>query len=183
MKQTALAIVTAGMALVACGHNPAGSDTLPPPEGAFQSPISAVAGPGVGGVSVTPQAMASKTFDAIIRVRVQKARANATYYIQRAPEVGRANGADGICQRALGQSPWSPSDPPAASFVTFPQPNSPGPLVALTTLPDGSGSLEFEYGTPNIPAGMSFDVMFRLVDDVNAPTSELRSGCFTVTAK
>jgi hypothetical protein len=183
MTRASLSMVATAALLAACGHNPAGSDTLPPPDGTFQSAISSVTGPGVGGVSVTPQAVASKTFDAVIRVRVQRARPNSTYYVQRAPEVGRANGADGICQRALAQAPWSPADPPAVSFITFPQPTSPGPLGALTTLADGSGSIEFEFGAAAIPAGTLFDVMFRLVDDVNAPAAELRSGCLTVTAK
>jgi len=187
MKTTKLAnvvVITAvATVLAGCGHNPASSDVLPPPDGTFQALLSPVSGSGVGGVSVTPQALTSRTFDAIIRVRVQRARANATYFVQRAPEVGRANGADGACQRALGQTPWSPSDPPAPAFVTFPMPTSPGPLTALTTLADGSGSIEFEFAAPTIPAGTSFDVMFRLVDDVAAPTAELRSTCFTVTAK
>lgn len=178
-----LVIAVAATVLARCGHNPAGSDVLPPPDGQYQAVLSAVSGSGVGGVSVTPQAVASRTFDAIIRVRVQRARANATYFIQRAPEVGRANGADGACQRALGQAPWSPSDPPAPAFVTFPLPTTPGPLTALTTLADGSGSIEFEFAVPAIPAGTAFDVMFRVVDDVAAPTAELRSTCFTVTAK
>jgi hypothetical protein len=168
--------------LTRCGHNPAASDVLPPPDGAFQAALSAVSGSGAGGVSVTPQAVATRTFDAIIRVRIQGARANATYFVQRAPEVGRANGADGVCQRALGQPPWSPSDPPAAAFMTFPQPGA-GPLTALTTLADGSGSIEFGFASPAIAAGTAFDVMFRLVDDLAAPTTELRSTCFTVTAK
>jgi hypothetical protein len=170
-------------ALAGCHHGVSGPDVLPPPEGTHQSALSAMTGPGAGGVSVTPLAAATRTFDALIRVRVQHARPNSTYYVQRAPEVGRANGADGICQRAAGQAPWSPSDPPAPAFVTFPMPTSPGPLVALTTFADGSGSIEFEFTAAAIAAGTTFDVMFRLVDDVAAPTAELRSGCFTVTAK
>jgi hypothetical protein len=183
MKSTSMALIGATALLMACNHNPSGPDTSGPPEGTHQSLITAVTGGGSGGVSVSPVPIASRTFDAVIRIRVQGARANATYYVQRAPEVGRANGADGTCQRALGQAPWSAADPPAASFITFPIPTSPGPLVALTTLADGSGSIEFEFGAPGIPAGTNFDVMFRLVDDVNAPAAELRSGCFTVTAK
>ena len=67
--------------------------------------------------------------------------------------------------------------------MTFPQPALPGGLASFTTQPNGNGSIDFEYGTPNIVAGLAFDVMFRVVDDTAAPTAELRSGCLTVTAK
>ena len=43
------------------------------------------------------------------------------YFLQRAAEVGRENGTDGVCQRADGLPPWSPGDPPFGStWVTFP---------------------------------------------------------------
>jgi len=48
---------------------------------------------------------------------------------------------------------------------------------------NGTGFANFEFRAPTIPAGTVFDVMFRLVDSETAPATELRSGCFTVTAK
>jgi hypothetical protein len=152
------------------------------PAGTYQSAIAALTGTGVGGVSVTPKAIASATFDADISVNISQARPNTTFFVQRAPEIGRALGADGICQRAAGASPWSSADPAAPSFVTFQAPNA-GPSVTMTTSATGSGSLTFEFLAPTISAGTLFDVMFRLVDNESAPTTELRSGCFTVTVK
>jgi hypothetical protein len=168
---------------MACGDGPTSPDGFTPPEGTHQSVFSAVSGSGVGGVSVTPVSNAAASFDAVIKIRVQGARPNTTYLVQRAPEVGRANGSDGLCQRAQGLPPWSPSDPPAPAFVTFPIPTTPGPLVSFTTQANGNGSIDFQFAAPTIPAGTAFDVMFRLVDDPAAHTAELRSGCFTVTAR
>jgi hypothetical protein len=185
-RSSASFVATVGTAvtlLAGCGDNPSGPDTFTPPDGTHQSVLAAVTGPGFGGLSVSPVAIASRTFDAVIKIRVEGARANTTYYVQRAPEVGRASGADGICQRALGQSPWSAGDAPAPAFVTFPMPVAAGPLVSFTTQNNGNGSIDFEFASPTIAAGTVFDVMFRLVDNVDAPAAELRSGCFTVTAK
>lgn len=167
--------------LAACNGSPTVPDALEPPPGTHQSLFSAVIGTGTGGVSVTPRSTPEGTFAADIRVRVRGARPNTTYLIQRAPEVGRPLASDGVCQRALGLSPWTASDPPAPAFVTFPIPNS-GPLVSLTTSASGEGSLDFEFNAGSIRAGTQFDVLFRLVDDAAAPGAELRSGCFTVTA-
>jgi hypothetical protein len=150
------------------------------PAGTHQSQLAALTGTGTGGVSVTPKAIAQGTFDADIKVRVQKARANATYMVQRAPEIGRASASDGVCQRAAGMSPWSPADPPAPAFVTFMNGTAP---YTITTDASGAGSLDFEFLAPTIPAGTLFDVLFRLVDNVDAPTLDIRSGCFTVTVK
>ena len=138
-------------------------------------------GTGDGGVSVSPVAIPAGTFDANISIRVEKARPSTTYIVQRAPEIGRALASDGICQRAAGIAPWSPADPAAAAFVTFP--GAAGGSTSLTTLADGTGSLDFEFQAATIPTGTVFDVMFRLVDNETAPTLELRSGCFTVTVK
>jgi hypothetical protein len=183
MKRAPVLAVAVAVVAVACGDDPTSPDPFVPPAGTHQSLLAAVIGPGVGGVSVTPVANATGTFEAAIKVRVEGARPNTTYLVQRAPEIGRANGSDGICQRALGQAPWSPSDPPAPAFVTFPSPTTPGALVGLTTQANGNGSLDFQFAAPTIAAGTVFDVMFRLVDDATAPTVELRSGCFTVTAR
>ncbi|MEO7837083.1 MAG: hypothetical protein ABIS21_05525 [Acidimicrobiales bacterium] len=167
--------------LTACNSSPTAPDAIEPPPGTHQSLFSAAIGPGTGGVSVTPRSIPEGTFAADIRIRVRGARPNTTYLIQRAPEVGRALASDGVCQRALGLSPWSASEPAAPAFVTFPVPNS-GPLTSLTTSASGDGSLDFAFLVGSIPAGTRFDVMFRLVDDTAAPAAELRSGCFTVTA-
>lgn len=172
------------LSLAACGRkSPTSPDNFQPPDGTYRSVLKPVAGPGVGGLSVTPVPNASRVLDVVIKVRLEGAKPNATYLVQRAPEVGRANAADGVCQRALGQSPWSPSDPPAVAFVTFPLPVTSGPLVAIKTQPNGNGSVDFEFVSPTIPTGTVFDVMLRLVDDATAPSVELRSECLTVTAQ
>lgn len=167
--------------MVGCGDSGTSPSPFVPPEGTHQAVLTASIGRGLGGVSVTPVANATRSFEATIRVRVGRARPNATYIIQRAPEIGRANAADGICQRALGQSPWSPSDPPVPAFITFAQPS--GSPTTLTTDANGNGSVEFQFAAATIPSGTVFDVMFRLADEVSAPTTELRSTCFTVTAR
>jgi len=181
MRPITLAAVIAAAALLgsACGS----SSTAPGPvipTGTHQSPIAAVSGTGTGGVSVTPKAIPEATFAADISVLITGARPNASYIVQRAPEIGRALASDGVCQRALGQSPWSAADPPAPAFVTFTLGTG---VAVLPTAPNGTGTVNFEFRAPTIPAGTVFDVMFRLVDSETAPTTELRSGCFTVTAK
>jgi hypothetical protein len=151
-------------------------------------------GPGIGAVSVTPISNpATKTLQMIIKVRVQGAKPNTTYVVQRAGEVGRDKGADGVCQRADGAPPWSPADPPVNFlFPSFRVPDVVGPEVTFVTQANGNGSLDFEFGT-TVAAGVTFDLMVRVVDNVRrdptdrdaglAATSELRSACFTVTAK
>lgn len=99
--------------------------------------------------------------------------------VQRAPEIGRPNSADGICQRAAGLPPWGP---PAPNFVTFPLPTA-GPLVTLQTSEGGAGAVHIDFAAPTIADGTQFDVMFRLVDSLASPTNDLRTGCFTVTVK
>lgn len=186
-----MAVVLAGCAPAATTASPstpvpstaASASTASPieiPAGTHRSQLAALTGTGTGGVSVTPKAIAQGTFDADIKVRVQKARANATYIVQRAPEIGRASAADGVCQRAAGMSPWGPSDAPAPAFVTFMNGTTP---YIVTTDALGAGSLDFEFLAPTIPAGTVFDVMFRLVDNLDAPTLDIRSGCFTITVK
>lgn len=142
-------------------------------------PLTAESGSGAGTVNVSPTSNVEGSFSAEITVSVHDAPPDTTLYVQRAPEVGRPLGADGICQRAAGLPPWGP---PTPNFVTFPLP-TPGPLTSLTTSEDGSGVAHFEFNAPSIPDGARFDVMFRLVDDLSTPTVELRSACFTVTVK
>ena len=141
--------------------------------------LTAVIGSGAGIVNVSTTAAVDGSFSAQITVNVHDAPPNTTFYVQRAPEIGRANGADGICQRAAGLPPWGP---PAPNFVTFPLPAA-GPLVTLQTSEGGSGAVHIDFAAPTIADGTQFDVMFRLVDSLTSPTNELRTGCFTVTVK
>jgi hypothetical protein len=141
--------------------------------------LTAVIGVGSGIVNVTSTAAVDGSFSAQINVNVHDAPPNTTFYVQRAPEIGRPNSADGICQRAAGLSPWGP---PAPNFVTFPLPAA-GPLVTLQTSEGGAGAVHIDFAAPTISDGTQFDVMFRLVDSLTSPTNELRTGCFTVTVK
>ena len=141
--------------------------------------LEAVIGVGSGIVNVSPTAAVDGSFSAQINVSIHDAPPNTTFYVQRAPEIGRPDSADGICQRAAGLPPWGP---PAPNFVTFPLPVA-GPLVTLQTSEDGSGAVHIDFASPTIPDGTQFDVMFRLVDSLTSPTNELRTGCFTVTVK
>jgi hypothetical protein len=142
-------------------------------------PLTAVIGAGWGVVNVTSTAAVAGSFSAQINVNVHDAPPNTTFYVQRAPEIGRPNSADGICQRADGLPPWGP---PAPNFVTFPLPAA-EPLVTLQTSDGGSGAVHINFVAPTISDGTEFDVMFRLVDSLTSPTNELRTGCFTVTVK
>ena len=171
-------VVVVGLTL-ACSSSSTAPTSLVP-GGTHQSAITALTGPGRGGVSVTSKAIPEGTMVVDIRLVLTDARPNATYFVQRAPEVGRALAADGICQRAAGLSPWSANDPAAAAFLTFPLGTG---FATMTTGASGTGSLDFEFRSPTTPAGTVFDVMFRLVDNETAPTTELRSGCLTVIVK
>jgi hypothetical protein len=141
--------------------------------------LVAVIGRGAGVVNVTPTAAVNGSFSAQLNVAIHDAPPNTTFYVQRAPEVGRPDNADGICQRAAGESPWGP---PAPDFVTFPLPAG-GPLVTLETSAGGGGVVHIDFVAPTIVDGTAFDVMFRLVDDLTNPTNELRTPCFTVPVK
>lgn len=141
--------------------------------------LTAVTGLGSGIVNVTPTAAANGSFSAQINVNVHGAPANTTFYVQRSPEIGRSDSADGTCQRAAGLPPWGP---PAPNFVTFPLPAA-GPLVTLQTSEEGAGTVHIDFAAPSILDGTQFDVMFRLVDSLTSPANELRTGCFTVTVK
>jgi hypothetical protein len=141
--------------------------------------LTAVVGSGEGIVNVTPTAAVDGSFSAQINVNVHGAPPNTIFYVQRAPEIGRPLGSDGVCQRAMGVAPWGP---PAPNFVTFPLPGA-GPLVTLTTSEGGAGAVHVDFDAPTIADGTKFDVMFRLVDNLTTPTNELRTGCFTVEVK
>jgi hypothetical protein len=158
---------------------PLGLQGIVPSSRTHGEQLTAVIGSGSGIVNVSSTAAVDGSFSAQINVNVHDAQPNTTFYVQRAPEIGRVNGADGICQRAAGLPPWGA---PAPNFVTFPLPAA-GPLVTLQTSEGGSGAVHIDFVAPTIPDGTQFDVMFRLVDSLTSPTNELRTGCFTVTVK
>ena len=58
-----------------------------------------------------------------------------------------------------------------------------GPLVTVSTGPNGDGSVDFEFRSLMLFAGTTNDVMYRLVDNDAAPTIELRSDCMMITAR
>jgi hypothetical protein len=154
-------------------------------EGTHGQKLSAVRGQGAGIVNVTPTA-AAVGFSAEITVNVHAATPNETFYIQRAPEVGRPLGNDGICQRASGVWPWeqpnSAGFPPAPAFVTFPRPLA-GDVKTLTTDAEGAGDAHFDFNLPALADRTEFDVAFRLINSLAAPTTDLRTECFTVTVR
>jgi hypothetical protein len=184
-------ILAISAALVACSNqpgNPVAPSSSPLASGGAQASgavasvsgthgqlLTAVNGSGSGIVNVSPTAAVDGSFSAQITVNVHDAPPNTTFYVQRAPEIGRANGADGICQRAAGLPPWGP---PAPNFVTFPL-----PAAMLQTSDGGAGSTHIDFAVPTIADGTAFDVMFRLVDSLTTPSNELRTGCFTVVVK
>lgn len=173
-----------GMMLAGCSSATAPT-TFEPPPGAYRSAFVLLKGEGgSGGISVTPKSTAEGLYAADISVRLSRGRANTTYLVQRAQEGvgGRPLGNDQICQRAAGLFPWSPNDPPTPLFQTIPLPAT-GPLVTLTTGSNGDGAVDFELRTLMILAGTTNDVMFRLIDNEESATTELRSICMTITAR
>ena len=127
--------------------------------------LAATLGTGWGMVNVTPSAEDQGTLHVQGQVQVLGVPANTTYLVQRAPDV---NVADPACT-----GPW----------ISFPVPN-PGPLVTLTSSPGGAGSAHFEVGVGGpFTSGTPFNVKFRLIDDLNAPTSVLETACTTVVVK
>ena len=180
-----LVILILGMLPVGACSSPTSPTRLEPPPGTYRSTFMIVQGEsGFAGMSITPKAIPEGTLAADVSVRLVGLRPNATYLFQRAQDGvgGRALGSDGICQRALGLSPWSPSDPPTTNWQTMPLPAT-GPLVTITTSSKGDGAVDFEFRALMIVAGTTNDVMFRLVDNAEAPTTELRSDCMMVTAR
>lgn len=155
------------------------------PDSVHERSLVAVLGQGSGIVNVRPTA-AHVGLSSEITVNVHDALPNTTFYVQRAGEVGRPLGNDGVCQRASGLWPWeqpnSTGFPAAPAFVNLPRPLT-GPLMTLTTDVDGAGSAHISFLYPAIADGTVFDVEFRLLDNLTAPTTDLRTGCFSVTAK
>ncbi|HEU4721328.1 MAG TPA: hypothetical protein VFS59_08195 [Gemmatimonadaceae bacterium] len=127
--------------------------------------LLAVLGTGTGAVNVTPTAEDRGTFHVQGEVHVNGAAPNTTYLVQRAPDL---NVGDPACT-----GPW----------ISFPIPNA-GPLVTLTTSPSGAGAAHFELGVGGaFTSGTAFNVRFRLIDDLQAPTSILMTDCVTVVVK
>jgi hypothetical protein len=173
----ATAALGIGLALLSACTSPTEPDPFgEPPPGTYQSALSSVVGAGEGGTSVTPVAHAQGFFAGTMRFRV-RGKPNTTYKVMRAADVGKASNDDGVCQRGEGASPWSAADGPA--YVQFPIPFA-GPLLVIQTDSRGEGSLDYNYESPQIPRGYKFDVRMRLVDDENAPTTDLRSRCMTI---
>jgi len=181
-------LIVCALLIAACSSTtalPTSPTKFEPPPGTYRSTFTALNGEtGFAGMSVTPKAVPEGTMAADISVRLVGLRPNVTYLFQRAQEGvgGRPLGNDGICQRALSLSPWSSIDAAAATFQTVPLPNT-GPLITLTTAATGDGALDFEFRTLMILAGTTNDVMYRLVDNDAAPTTELRSPCMAITAR
>jgi hypothetical protein len=127
--------------------------------------LVAVLGTGSGAVNVTPTAQDQGTFHVQGQVHIRGASPNTTYLVQRAPDL---NVSDPACT-----GPW----------ISFPVPNA-GPLVTLTTSPAGAGAAHFELavGGP-FTSGTRFNVRFRVIDDLQNPTSVLMSDCVTVVVK
>ena len=124
-----------------------------------------VLGTGSGAVNVTPTAEDQGTFHVQGAVHIRGAKPNTTYLVQRAPDL---NVADPTCS-----GPW----------ISFPVPNA-GPIVTLTTSPAGAGAAHFELGVGGaFTSGTPFNVRFRVIDALQAPTSILMSDCVTVVVK
>jgi hypothetical protein len=184
LNRHAIAVMLYTMLIAACSSATAPTKLEPPP-GTYRSTFAFLKGEGgFGGISVTPKAIPEGTFTADISIRLVGLKANTTYLVQRSQEGvgGRPLGGDGICQRSLSIFPWSSSDAAAPTFQTVPLPNT-GPLITVTTAANGDGALDFEFRTLQILAGTANDVMYRLVDNDAAPTTELRSACLTITAQ
>jgi len=182
---TALTIFSL-LLIAACASTTSTSPTkFEPPAGAYRSTFTALKGEtGSAGMGITPKSVPEGNFAADISIRLVGLRANTTYLVQRAQEGvgGRPLGMDGICQRAQGLSPWSPSDAAALAFQTMPLPAT-GPLISVTTASNGDAALDFEFRSLMILAGTTNDVMFRIVDNDASPTTELRSDCMMITAR
>ncbi|MGI9044775.1 MAG: hypothetical protein ACR2GK_11720 [Gemmatimonadaceae bacterium] len=181
MRQITLVMAAFSItALSACRDAKSPRDTTyDNPVGTHMASAVAVAGTGEGGVSVTPKAIAGGYFVAEIKVRIRNAMPNTTYIVQRSPEIGRASSDNGVCERALGLSPWSSADSPAPAFISFVPPAETTP-VTVATNSNGDGLANFEFQAATIPTGTKFDVMFRLLNDAVAPTAIILSNCFTV---
>ena len=178
------------VALAACGAKkndatPPQPDQTPPPTAPAPEP-GMFGAPMVGGGSVKVHSKANDTFSAEITVTLEKATPSTTYTIQRAPEIGRPNATDKVCQRANSQFPWeqpnSKDFPAAPAYVTFELPpgsSAPGPVTIMTDAA-GNGTTTFKFDAPMIKRGAAFDVQFRAID-LAGKGKPVVSECFQVT--
>ena len=174
MRTTILSASLVAGLVAACSADTPTAPRVPEPSRAVASmsgsqthaiDLVAVLGTGSGAVNVTPTAEDQGTFHVQGEVHVRGAAPNTTYLVQRAPDL---NVGDPACT-----GPW----------ISFPIPNA-GPLVTLTTSPSGAGAAHFELGVGGaFTSGTAFNVRFRVIDDLQAPTSILQSDCVTVVVK
>lgn len=169
-------LLAVGLLLAGCSADPTAAVALLEQNGASLAAdargrethgieLVAVLGSGSGAVNVTPTAQDRGTFHVQGQVHVVGAAPNTTYLVQRAPDL---NVGDPACT-----GPW----------ISFPVPNA-GPLVTLTTSPSGSGAAHFELAVGGaFSSGTPFNVRFRIIDDLQSPTSILMSDCVTVVVK
>jgi hypothetical protein len=135
-----------------------------------------VAGEGAGTLNITATPNPGDfTLNAQVTVTVHGVSPNAILRLVRAGDRALAGGqqADGVCQNA-------------AAGVFFPvSPVPGGPPVTLETSAGGSGVVHFELqgSDPFLPDGAAIDVVYRLVDALPVPTVDLRTACFTFTAR
>ena len=174
MRTTIVTVLVGGLSVAACSPD---APTTPRTPGSTEAVLSAggtqthgialtaVLGTGSGLVNVTTTAEDEGTFHVQGQVLIVRASPGTTYLVQRAPDL---NVADPSCT-----GPW----------ITFPVPNA-GPLVTFTTSPSGAGAAHFELGVGGaFTSGTPFNVRFRVIDDLQNPTSILMSDCVTVVVK
>lgn len=148
--------------------------------------LLSLVGPGEGRIRATriPHPTTPGNFAVHIEIRIHHAKPHTAYVGQRAAEAfgtgipagfDVATLADGSCQRGLAIAPWSSLVPPAAAYLTFPDQAHGLPALIITTDRDGNGEADFvvAFGFP-LPL---FDVMFRVIENIAAPTSVLQSDC------
>jgi hypothetical protein len=137
--------------------------------------FTAIAGQGSGTLNVTASSREGAfTLNAQVSVSVHGVSPNAVLYLVRSGDIALGGQqADGMCQRA-------------AAGLFFPVLVNGSP-VSLEAAPGGAGAVHFELqgNDPFLPDGAAVDVVYRLVDALPpaAPTVDLRTPCFTFTAK
>ena len=140
--------------------------------------FSPVVGQGSGTLNVTASSRPGPfTLNAQVSLNVHGVTPSTVLYLLRSGDIALAGGqqADGVCQRAA-----------AGLFGPVPIEFG-GPPATLETSPGGSGALHFELqgNDPFLPDGAGVDVVYRLVDALppSVPSIDLRTSCFTFTAK
>jgi hypothetical protein len=137
--------------------------------------FTAVVGQGSGTLNVTASSRKGAfTLNAQVSVNVHGVSPNTVLYLVRSGDIALSGQqADGVCQRA-------------AAGLFFPVLVNGSPVI-LETSPGGAGAVHFELqgNDPFLPDGAGVDVVYRLVDALPpaAPTIDLRTPCFTFTAK